>query len=193
MKKVYVDTENIATYNFLKKMGLTEEDEIILFLSKRSNHINPMNLDILLNCKAMKKTVFVEAEEKNAMDFQIVTYLGLVYSKENSYYIVSNDKGYSSAVDCFVKQFGYTNVYLLTEKISVNDVKDVKDERIVGKEAIPVIENIERSYGIGKKKVIDLIKKADDCRKLHNDLVREYGQQGKEMYQLFKKAYKLIL
>lgn len=193
MKKVYVDTENIATYNFLKKMDLTEEDEIILFLSKRSNHINPMNLDILLNCKAMKKTVFVEAEEKNAMDFQIVTYLGLVYSKENSYYIISNDKGYSSAVDCFVKQFGYTNVYLLPEKFSVNDVKDVKDERIVGKEAIPVIENIERSYGIGKKKVIDLIKKADDCRKLHNDLVREYGQQGKEMYQLFKKAYKLIL
>ena len=82
-------------------LGLKRNDEIVLFYSENASHLT-MNLHTELeSCQAKKLYIETEAGKKNALDFQLVSYLGACI-KENpkrKYYIVSKDGGF----DCVCK------------------------------------------------------------------------------------------
>lgn len=102
-----IDTENVQTRFTQLISDLNQNDSIILFMMKDKHHlslqiddiieINKKNIDIsIVDC-------FSGKAKKNALDFQLVSYIGyLVYSnKDNpqSLKIISNDCGFDPVVD----------------------------------------------------------------------------------------------
>ncbi|MEG0857431.1 MAG: PIN domain-containing protein [Terrisporobacter sp.] len=106
MRNIFlVDTENVNLTSLNYAGSLNEDDLIVLFLSKMtsSTSYNKKKLD-LLNTKAKVLKVPVITGRKNSLDFQLVTYLGVLIGEHtskgeiNNYYIISKDQGYLASI-----------------------------------------------------------------------------------------------
>ena len=104
MKRIFlVDTENVNITALSCANQLSEEDLIILFVTKMTSScsFNKDNLDCL-NTKARMLKINVETGVKNSLDFQLVTCLGLLIganrNEDDCYYIVSKDNGFLSSI-----------------------------------------------------------------------------------------------
>lgn len=92
-----IDYENndVNMLEGLSLLGLKRTDEIILFYSRNASHLT-MNLHTELEgCPAKKLYIEAEPGKKNALDFQLVSYLGACIREHpnKKYYIVSKDGG----------------------------------------------------------------------------------------------------
>lgn len=86
-----VDCENVQS-NYKKLFNDVKKDSrFIIFYSNKVNKIS-LSSNSKIQCDYKK----VEVGTKNALDFQLSSYLGCLIkeNKNNNYYIVSNDKGY---------------------------------------------------------------------------------------------------
>lgn len=112
--------------------------------------------------------MLIKVQGNNSLDIHIITNLALNHSKENEYYIVSNDKGYESSVDHY-NLLGYSNVHVLNwskSDVSQNNLKlvDNNDEL-----------EIKRIYKSSKNK-----------SDFHNKLCKRFGMEGQKIYKQFK-------
>lgn len=80
---------------------LSMDDEIIFFYSKRVCRVSMEMHEKLEQIPAKKSYIKVDAETPNALDFQLVSYLGArIHNKPlEKYYILSKDKGYDCVCD----------------------------------------------------------------------------------------------
>lgn len=113
MNYFLIDYENVNVAGFDGVSNLTESDYVIVFYSENADTLT-FGLHRRINeSKANFQFQKVAVKEKNALDFQLCTYLGFLIrdtkvdenEEKNFYYIVSNDKGYSVLPD-YVKKFG---------------------------------------------------------------------------------------
>ena len=105
MKRIFlVDTENVNITALSSANRLNEEDIIILFVTERTN-LFQFGRDKLkcLNTKSNILKIDVTTGVKNSLDFQLVSYLGLIIGQHryeaNNYYIVSKDRGFLSSIN----------------------------------------------------------------------------------------------
>lgn len=105
MKRIFlVDTENVNITALSSSNKLNEEDIIILFVTERTN-LFQFGRDKLkcLNTKSNILKIDVTTGVKNSLDFQLVSYLGLIIGQHryesNNYYIVSKDRGFLSSIN----------------------------------------------------------------------------------------------
>ncbi|MDU6995925.1 MAG: PIN domain-containing protein [Terrisporobacter othiniensis] len=103
MKRYFlVDMENVHFNGLLGIGSLTENDTIILFLTSQCKKDYGM-IDLYKSkYKCNILTMDVECGGKNALDFQLVSYLGLIIGdnkNQGEYYIVSKDKGFKSSIN----------------------------------------------------------------------------------------------
>lgn len=106
-----IDFEN--TKNISSLADLTEQDTIIFFYSQNANSLS-FDLHVELNKSLAKKEYFmVECGGKNALDFQLSSYVGHLISKypDEKINIISNDKGFSYLLAFWQKQ-GFMNLEL---------------------------------------------------------------------------------
>lgn len=100
MKKVYlVDSENVGDVWVPLLAAAKAEEEIVVFYTQRSPHMNYENVRKLKETD--REAVFIKCfEGSNALDFQLVTELGYRLCREPDceYVIVSNDTGFDAAV-----------------------------------------------------------------------------------------------
>lgn len=118
-----VDGENVnstTTINVAKEK-VTKEDIMIIFYTCNSSR-SYEKIDYLkekIKCHVM--TMKVQNGSKNSLDFQLVSYLGLLIGDnkakgiECSYNIVSNDKGYLSTIN-LLTNCANVNVNLISVK-----------------------------------------------------------------------------
>ena len=123
-----------------------------------------------------------EPTGQNALDFHIVTHLGLKYSPKNEYYIFSNDKGFEASKNHF-NSLGYYNVHLVHEINNTNDKnkntnKHSLDLKIIGNQLQIDELELRRIFKCHREKL-----------NFHNSLVYNFGEKGKVMYQDYKKKY----
>lgn len=102
MKRYFlVDMENVHISG-LRGLGcLTKDDEVILFMSKTCKCDRDMIKVYKKLCECKISTINVNCGLKNELDFQLVSYLGLLVGNDKNdikYYIVSKDKGYESSI-----------------------------------------------------------------------------------------------
>lgn len=100
MNKIYfIDSENVGD-NWISLLNtVAPDDEILVFYTARSPHMNYKNL-ILLK-QSPKEVTFIECcEGNNALDFQLCTDLGYRVRDlgEAEFIIVSNDTGFDAVV-----------------------------------------------------------------------------------------------
>ncbi|MDE6751321.1 MAG: hypothetical protein K2J59_00920, partial [Eubacterium sp.] len=87
-------------------LGLKRNDEIIFFYSKNASQLT---MDLHKELESVKaKKLYIEAEpgKKNALDFQLVSYLGACIKEypKKKYYIVSKDGGFNCVCRFWAKR-----------------------------------------------------------------------------------------
>ena len=121
----FVDYENVNTYGLNGITRLEEDDLVVIFYSEKADTLT-FGLHRRLNeCRAQVRFQRVMAGTKNALDFQLSSYLGYLIcenmGKGAAYYIVSNDRGYE-VLSTYWKRQG-VDVYLVKD-ISMRHGKD---------------------------------------------------------------------
>lgn len=109
MNYFLIDYENVNISGLEGVSNLTADDVVIVFYSNNANTLT-FELHRKINeSKAEFQFQKVDCTEKNALDFQLCSYLGFLIRDKlneagNIYYIVSNDKGYKVLIDYWKKK-----------------------------------------------------------------------------------------
>lgn len=110
MKTTYlIDLENVNSQGFEGAGSLEEGDELIVFYSDKADTLKIQIITQLLSTKADIKFYKCRNGIMNAMDFDIVSVLGIVYNDERDFVIISKDKGFDVVIERY-QSFGKKNV-----------------------------------------------------------------------------------
>ena len=108
MKRYFlIDTENLHMKAFKGIETLTSDDTVVVFLTNEcytdATKINKFAR--YHQCTIVQQ--WVKNGRKNALDFQLVSYLGMLFNEHKDerveFYIISEDKGYLSSIE-FLQQ-----------------------------------------------------------------------------------------
>ncbi len=146
IKYYLVDSENVND-NWLMLLDLAAgEDEIIIFYTKNSPHMSYMSVVKLLGNTTQKITFEECFEGNNALDFQLISYMGYLMSEASlgdgtEYIVMSNDTGFDAAVKFWKKKgFAVRRVNVNFCKIALHKQKSVEAETPIEATAPVVIE-----------------------------------------------------
>lgn len=132
MKRLFlIDLENVGRRFMQGLSELTPQDSVELFHAEVYG--NEVPNDILYEIKKFTQNVEIssmKAHTKNAMDFQLCTFLGYQVAKWGqsvNYYIVSEDKGYLAATE-FIKKTLHEpiNISMIASFQELKDAADMK-------------------------------------------------------------------
>jgi len=81
--------------------ALSENDEVVIFYSVNADTISFELLHKLMFCKAKLSYYKIRRGGRNALDFQLSTYLGFLVSSraDTEFYIISKDNGFDFVID----------------------------------------------------------------------------------------------
>lgn len=104
-----IDLENVNSGGFEGANNLEESDELVVFYSEKADTLKIPIITALLKTAAEIKFYKCKNGIMNAMDFDIVSVLGIVYNTEREFVIVSRDKGFDVVVERY-RSFNKNNV-----------------------------------------------------------------------------------
>jgi len=184
MKRYFlIDTENVGQTFLPGIQELTAQDTLILFHYEKAAPFKQEMLLSIARAKCKHEIIEMRIHTKNAMDFQICSYLGVLVNKNMGnaeYYIVSRDKGYTAAVE-FIRQ-SYEGITVKT--ITTLNTKENKDSQR------DKIDQILKAYPRKvRKQVTDAIKCSKSALELHNNLQNRLKTDGKDIYKILKPMF----
>lgn len=91
-----IDYENVHQAGLDGIEKLTENDKLVIFYTTNAETLTFSVYEKLVQCKAEIQLYMVQCGGKNALDFQLATFLGYVLGNNPDIdcHIISNDKGY---------------------------------------------------------------------------------------------------
>lgn len=107
MNYFLVDFENVRTDSIKDMKGVQEGDAMVVFYSENCKSITLDVLDSIIALKLKYSSFKVKVGTKNALDFQLTSYLGYLIGQggmDTNYYIVSDDKGFEVVADFWKEQ-----------------------------------------------------------------------------------------
>lgn len=110
MSSYYIDYENVHNEGLNGIEKLEQGSSVCLFYSCKADTLKIDVVRQLMGCDAEIRFEKIDNGVENALDFQLITALMCSYSPEDSYYIISKDKGYDAAIEMAAKQ-GRDNIY----------------------------------------------------------------------------------
>ncbi|WP_106449714.1 PIN domain-containing protein [Trichococcus alkaliphilus] len=179
----FVDYENVKMDGLNGINKLEPSDKVCIFYSE---HADTLTFDLHKRINESKATITfqkVEVGSKNALDFQLVTFLGyeIAGKKEDEYYIVSKDAGYNSVC-----------IYWKRKKIGISIVANLTRLNITQEQQqlLQKVVNLVNDKEIAKV-VTDFIIKYKTKQGIYNALLENYkNKQGIEIYQAIKPLLK---
>lgn len=120
-----IDYENIRCDGLRELKDIKDGDVLIIFYSDQCKNITLDALEDILSKKISYQSFKASIGTKNALDFQLASYLGYLIGNNlnpnstcyNNYYIVSNDKGYDCLCD-YWKSLGSNVIRLTTQQVT---------------------------------------------------------------------------
>ena len=100
MRYFFIDLENVRNEGLEGVLSLNEKDMVYIFYSENAFSMAIPTMESITNSKCSSKFIKTNYIGKNAMDFQIVSLFGAMIERcrEGSFYIISKDNGFRSAV-----------------------------------------------------------------------------------------------
>ncbi|GEM_PF-1133328 len=100
MRLFLIDYENVNSAGLHGIGQVDRQDRVILFYSHEANTLSFELMDEMLSANILPERICLERTGKNALDFQLVTFLGYLVAKEKAdeYFIISKDSGYQAAI-----------------------------------------------------------------------------------------------
>ncbi|MCD8225541.1 MAG: PIN domain-containing protein [Clostridiales bacterium] len=141
MTNYLIDYENTGESGLAGLEALQEEDRVIIFYSENADKMSFGLHQKLWECQAQVEYRKIHTGKKNALDFQLATYLGYLMAKEETdvFYIVSKDTGFDFIVD-FWENHKIGRIGAIAEKLrqpKPNDQPKPKNQPKQGKAAEP--------------------------------------------------------
>ena len=104
-----IDFENVRSDGLRGINWLSENDTVVIFYSNNADTLTFEAMDLILNSNAAIRKFKIARGGKNALDFQLATYLGfLIHENENPYfYIISRDNGFHYVIDFWKRTYRY--------------------------------------------------------------------------------------
>lgn len=182
MNYYLVDYENVKSHGLDGITSLDSSDVLVIFYSENADSLT-FGLHRRLNeSKAKISYQKVDVGTKNALDFQLATYLGYLVrdneGQENSYYIVTKDQGFTSLVNYWKKR--KINVSLIVD-LSGRDVQKEKNDLRVQVEKV-----------VSDQAVVDIVVKYIQQYKtklgINNALAKQFkdSKKASEIYNAIK-------
>ena len=100
MRYFFIDLENVRNEGLEGVLSLNEKDMVYIFYSENAFSMAIPTMESITNSRCSSKFIKTNYIGKNAMDFQIVSLFGAMIERcrEGSFYIISKDNGFRSAV-----------------------------------------------------------------------------------------------
>ncbi|MEA5018561.1 MAG: PIN domain-containing protein [Erysipelotrichaceae bacterium] len=181
-----VDYENVKKDGLNAINKLTEKDKVCIFYSQNAETMT-FGLHRRLN-ESVAQITFqkVEVGTKNALDFQLVTFLGYIIAKneEKNYYIVTKDNGFNSVCLYWAKR--NVNVTIVAD-VSGRNLKEEEDELINEVDKLLTDKEIVN-------KVAEIILQYKTKQGINNALIKNFPskdhKQASEIYKAIKPLLK---
>lgn len=188
MNYYLIDYENVQNFADLDKLG--KNDSLILFFSENANKISLDVVSMVLAREIAFETIKVECngKGKNALDFQLSSYLGYLISqnkdKNAKFYIISKDNGYSNVVQFWKKREG-VQIKLIA------DLSGQTQEKIAEKSQNDMRESLRKAnLGLSEEdiaKAIDIVEQYKTKTAINNNLnkyLKDSDKVGKVLKNL---------
>ena len=182
MNYYLVDYENVKAHGLDGITSLDSSDMLVIFYSENADSLT-FELHRRLNeSKAEISYQKVDVGTKNALDFQLATYLGYLVrdneGKDSSYYIVTKDQGYTSLINYWKKR--NVDVSMIVDLSGKDEKNETNELRIQVEKAVP------------DKAVVDIVVKYIQQYKtklgINNALAKEFkdSKKASEIYNAIK-------
>lgn len=141
MATYLIDFENVKSDGIRGIAQLGEEDTVVIFYSHNADTITFEAMDMIFSSKANVRKYKIICGGKNALDFQLVTYLGYLIheAKDSFFYIISKDNGFRHVVDFWKRTFGYDGYVYCFPTIAEGNARQVRFRNASEKERQRVI------------------------------------------------------
>jgi len=161
MRIFLIDYENVNSAGLHGIGQAAPDDRVILFHSHAANTISFELFDELKNAAVLPERVCISKTGKNALDFQLVTFLGYLIAKEHAedYFIISRDSGFESTVT-FCRDFLGTNVQLRSSIKAAIGSQPVKKAKATTAPIVKPAVQKPAAKKNGKKATVSLKKRA---------------------------------
>ncbi len=208
MRIFLIDYENVNSLGLNGIDKLRKTDKIVLFYSDSANTLSFTIHDLIMKKQIKIEKYKLNQSDKNALDFQLVTYLGYWVAnhtaKEHEIFIISKDKGYISAIE-FCAEVLKKNVIMkpsiaiaigsdVEEKITDEDIAEAHRLGLTEEEYENIIS--ELLLGVPKSEckeiinnIIKFIYDTPDRIRFNNAIVKEYGTEKAKVYYNAIKLY----
>lgn len=195
MNYYLVDYENVKTHGLDGITSLDENDTVVIFYSDNADSLTFGLHRRLTETKAIVNFQRVDVGTKNALDFQLCTYLGYIIceneGEEAEYYVVSKDQGYALLVNYWARR--KKPVYLVSDVKKRVEVNEIAVNTV---EAVSVQEDdAEDSGNIEQKlnKLIDNKSEVPDIAKIISHYKTKQGINNAltKLYKDTKKSSKV--
>ncbi len=173
-----IDYENVGVPGLDGLTKLVEKDIIYIFYSENADRLTFGLHKRLSESKAQIIYMKITIGSKNALDFQLATYLGYLVSQKatETFYIVSKDKGFDCLAKFWQKKNAKVeNVISLTGKNIEEEIMDLERylKDVIDAEHLVLVSGFLQKY---KTK-----------QGVNNALVKEFGtKKAGEVYKLIK-------
>ena len=185
-----MDYENVNQkgVNGVYQLKLTENDSVIIYYSNSANSLTFELHNELMRTNAKIEYRKITSESKNALDFILVCDLGrfITQNPDEHFYIVSKDGDYDNVIKyitghckCSVEKIKSISQNI----VHPNNIKSGLPES-TGNELNKLVKNDE------VKRVQATIDKYVTKSAIHNNLVKIFGERGKEIYENIKPLLK---
>lgn len=180
-----IDIENVANSGFEGLENLSAEDSLLIFYSEKHSSINLSVHQKLEQSPARKEYLSIKTGGKNALDFQLVTWLGYRLAKTplESYVIVSKDTGFDAVVD-FWKKRGMDVSRNADLKVPGRKQTVKKAEKKAEKKADKEKKKAQKKEKQQQKKENEKEKKIREVRKQ----IPEYAGDAPEIVQILRST-----
>ena len=193
-----IDYENVNVSGFNGLSSLTENDTIVLFYSENADTLT-FGLHKRINeAKATIQFQKVSVKTKNALDFQLCSYLGFLIrdkmnneAEKNNYYIVSNDQGYSILPDYWKKRGIDVVVVSNLKKESVTINQPVKQSVSISQpdSNISEMEMKLKTVLTTKEDIAEAVRIVNTSKtkvEVNNNLCKKFQSKGGSIYKAIK-------
>lgn len=179
MSLFLVDYENVSASGLSGLEKLTEEDVVYIFYTENADRLTFDAHQRLLESRARVRYYKVESGTKNALDFQLVSFLGYMVHEHGQaavYHIISKDSGFDSVCHFWEKQ----SIKVL--RVSNLDVEKTcrQDQELTAK----LKELLEEK---DVQVVMGMIDKYKTKQGLNNALMKQFdNKKTSEIYRIIK-------
>lgn len=204
MNYFLVDYENVRTDGIKDLKGVQEGDAMVVFYSENCKSITLDVLDSIIALKLKYSGFKVKVGTKNALDFQLTSYLGYLIGQsgiDSNYYIVSDDKGFEVVADFWKQQGISVSCISLKEPVAVPKKEATKETKKtepkkkskVSSKDLATLDEIKALIGKDNEpvEVLKIFNQYKTKVAINNGLVKHF-KDTKKVSEIYKKLKPLL-